>query len=323
MKEIVFLNRNATRWTELEKALENERHEDPDFLADSFIKLTDDLAFAQTYFPGSETEIYLNFITAKFHKNIYKTKRENSGKFVNFWKFDFPLEVFHLRKYMLFSFIVFAITFLLGVISSRTDIDFVRLILGDSYVNMTIENIKSGDPMGVYKTEGEMLMFWAIAWNNLRVMALVFVSGLFTSFLTGLLIAYNGVMVGAFQYFFYKYNVLLVSVSTIWLHGTIEMFTLIVSGAAGIMLSNSLYFPGTYSRKQSLVLGARRAAKIIIGISPFIIFAAFIEGFVTRHTEWHYILKFSVISASLFIIVWYFFIYPRKIFNKNIAIIRN
>lgn len=316
MKEIVFLNKNVERWNSLEQAVKSKKQSDPDFLADSFIKLTDDLAFAQTYYSGSETERYLNFLTSTFHKEIYKIKSENAGRFLLFWKYDFPLELVKLRKYMLYAFIIFIFSFSLGVISANSDINFVRIILGDEYVNMTIENIKNGDAMAVYKGEGQMLMFLGIAKNNLAVMTKMFLFGLLTSLFTGLMIVYNGIMVGAFQYFFYKYNVLLISASTIWLHGTIEMFTLIVSGAAGIMLGNSLTFPGTYTRKQSLINAAKKGVKILIGLVPFIIFAAFIESFITRHTEWSYLIKFSIIGASLFIIVYYFFIYPYKINEK-------
>jgi uncharacterized membrane protein SpoIIM required for sporulation len=35
------------------------------------------------------------------------------------------------------------------------------------------------------------------------------------------------------------------SVLVIWIHGTLEISSIIIAGAAGIVLANSLLFPGT------------------------------------------------------------------------------
>ena len=48
----------------------------------------------------------------------------------------------------------------------------------------------------------------------------------------------------------------------------------------------------------------------MIGIIPLIIAAAVLEGFVTRHTEWHWIVKLSIILASLSFVLFYFVFYP-------------
>ncbi len=42
----------------------------------------------------------------------------------------------------------------------------------------------------------------------------------------------NGVMLGAFQYFFYERGLLLPSVLTIWIHGTLEISAIVIAGSA-------------------------------------------------------------------------------------------
>lgn len=54
----------------------------------------------------------------------------------------------------------------------------------------------------------------------------------------------NGIMVGAFQTFFYGEGLLAESMLAIWLHGTLEIWAIIVAGAAGLALGNSWLFPG-------------------------------------------------------------------------------
>jgi hypothetical protein len=50
---------------------------------------------------------------------------------------------------MLTSMLIFIVSVFIGAVSSANDDGFVRLVLGDSYVKITIENIGKGDPMAV------------------------------------------------------------------------------------------------------------------------------------------------------------------------------
>ena len=63
--------------------------------------------------------------------------------------------------------------------------------------------------------------------------------------------------------------------------------------------------------------GARRGLKIVIGTVPVFVAAAFIEGFLTRHTEWPGALRLGVILLSLAFIVWYFILLPQKIHHAR------
>src|SRR5690606_15344093 len=96
---------------------------------------------------------------------------------------------------------------------------------------------------------------------------------------------YNGVMLGSFQYFFHQRGLLMESALTIWIHGTLEITAIVIAGGAGIVMGNSILFPGTYSRTESLMRGARRGVKIVLGMIPIFLVAAFLESFVTRLTD--------------------------------------
>src|SRR3546814_13017991 len=84
-------------------------------------------------------------------------------------------------------------------------------------------------------------------------------------------------MLGAFQFFFYQKGLLLTSVLSIWIHGTLEISAIIIAGSAGLVMGNSLLFPGTWSRLESFRRGARRGLKIVIGLVPVFITAALLE----------------------------------------------
>ena len=317
MKELVFIKRNIDRWNKFELLVEKKTDDDPDTLASMFIQVTDDLAYSRTFYPNSDTTRYLNHLAANTHLKIYKNKKEDRSVIKQFWKEDFPILIYQSHKFIRISFICFLIASLIGAFSAANDMNFVRLILGDDYVDMTLQNIEKGDPMAVYKQAFEADMFIGITINNIRVSFLAFIWGIMGSVGTLFVLLYNGIMLGSFQYFFYQYGLLRESVLTIWIHGTLEIFSIIVAGAAGLILGSSLLFPATFSRAVSFKKGARNGIRIVIGLMPLFIVAGFLEGFVTRHTEAPDVIRAGIILASLAFIIWYFIIYPVKLARKH------
>ena len=316
MREVSFLKKNADKWKEIEVFLSSKGKVDPDKLADLFLQLTDDLSYSRTFYPESKTTLYLNSLTAKVHQSIYKSKKEKKERFLQFWKYEVPLLFYKHRMKIIISFSIFFIAMLIGIVSSAGDSGFVRLIMGDSYVNMTLENIDKGDPMAVYKQMNGVDMFLGITFNNIRVSFYAFMLGLIISFGTAWILISNGIMLGAFQYFFHIHDLLFESILVIWIHGTLEISSIIIAGASGLVLGNSILFPGTFSRIQSFRIGAKEGLKMVISLVPIFIVAGFLESFVTRHTSMPVFLSLTIILVSLTFVIWYFFIYPVKVFKK-------
>jgi len=316
MREPLFIKQNTQRW----KSYENQQDASPDALAESFISITDDLAYAKTFYPKSNTTKYLNGLAATFHQSIYKNKREKKGRFIAFWKYELPQIFYKHRVTLLYSFLFFLVFSLMGALSAKYDNTFVRLIVGNDYVNMTNDNIAKGDAFGVYKQGDSLSMFFMIALNNIKVELLTFVMGIFLSVGTLYQLMFNGIMMGSFQYYFFSKGVGWQSILVIWLHGTLEISAIIIAGGAGLILGNSFLFPKTYTRLVSVKNGAKDGLKIAIGLIPIFITAAFFESFVTRHTEMPVWLSLLILISSLSFIIWYVILYPAYLnrkFNHN------
>lgn len=313
MREAAFIQRNRPRWEAFEKIVNRPQDAQPDYLAELFIQITDDLSFARTQYPNSRTTHYLNALAGKIHLEIYKNKREEASRFITFWKTELPDVLYEARKPLFYAFIIFMIAGVMGAVSAAYDDTFVRLILGDHYVNMTLENIKSGNPTKIYSSHDETTMFFMIAWNNIIVSFMTFMYGVFLSMGTGFYLFYNGLMVGAFMTFFYREQQLAQAFPVIMLHGTIELSSIVIAGAAGFLMGNSLLFPGTYSRFDSFKMGALKGMKVVIGLVPFFILAAFIEGTITRYAFMHWSLKILIIGLSAVLMIYYFVVYPYRL----------
>jgi uncharacterized membrane protein SpoIIM required for sporulation len=310
MKEITFLKQNAPKWEKYEKLVENSASVKPAELTDMFIELTDDLSYAGTNYGETKTLAYVNSLASRVHHLVYKNKKEPGNRIAHFYAFELPLMFGKYRKQLLYSFIVTAVATLLGIFSQYFDDSFSRLILGDQYVDDTIERIKNGNPLGIYGEKNSFYMFVMIAINNIRVSFVAFVFGLLTAFGTSFLLAFNGIMLGCFFTMLFQYGVGAEAMKVVWIHGTIEISSIVIAGCAGFVLGNSFIFPGTYTRLEALIRAGKDGLKIVIGLVPFFIAAGFLEGFVTRYTKMPLWLSISIIGISFLCIVQYFIVFP-------------
>lgn len=319
MREAAFVKQNKAKWIAFEKALTLNSEISPDQLADYYIQLTNDLAYAQTYYPESKTLQYLNSLASQAHQKIYKNKTETKNRLISFWKHEFPLFFIEHQRMLLYTFIIFAIATSIGVISTIHDDSFVRLILGDNYVNETLNNIEEGDPTAIYKSGSQIGSFLGITINNIRVAFIAYAFGVLTSVGTIYVLFNNGVMLGSFFTMFYNQDLLYEASKSVWLHGTIEISVILIAGCAGMVMGNSILFPKTYSRKVSFLKGAKDGLKIVVSTIPFFIIAGFIEGFITRYSNMPTWLALTIIFSSLALIIFYYILYPIILNKKNHA----
>jgi len=317
MREVAFIKQNKQKWLDFEKQIFSNKSASPDELSSLYIHLINDLAYAQTYYPKSKTILYLNNLAAKSFQRIYKTKKGDKNEIAYFFKTDVPLIMYQYKQYLLYAFVFFAVFVLVGVISAINDHNFVRLILGDHYVNMTLENIAKGDPMAVYKGGSNWGSHIGITLNNLRVGLYAYVNGIFAGVGTLYILFKNSIMLGSFQYFFYEQGVFWESVRGIWIHGSMEIFAMVIEAMAGLVLGASWLFPGTFSRYESFKIGVKKSIKIVISTFPFTIAAGFLEGYVTRYSNiMPNFLSVGIILITLSAIFYYYIIYPHIVFNN-------
>jgi uncharacterized membrane protein SpoIIM required for sporulation len=306
LREGRFIKKNIDKW----KQYQYEAASDPDEMAQQFTELVNDLGYAKTFYPQSKVTQYLNGLASKIYLGIYKNKREEFSRIWRFWKTELPLTVRRHHRELLYAFLLFTSFAVMAAFSAAQDQTFVRGVLGNGYVEMTEENIARGDPFGVYKDKSKFQMFLAIALNNVKVSFMVFVGGFLLSIGTVWMLFQNGMMLGAFQTFFFLKDLGWQSVLVVWVHGTLEISAIIIAGGAGLIVGNSILFPGTHKRLHSLKRGAKDGLKLMVGLVPVFIVAAFLEGFITRYSTMPKGISISILASSFAFIIWYFVIYP-------------
>ncbi|TXI86403.1 MAG: stage II sporulation protein M [Crocinitomicaceae bacterium] len=317
MKETSFIAQNKEKWDRFEKLSESDVR-DPGELSELFMDITDDLSYAQTFYKRRTVRVYLNQLAQRIFTGVHIQRRETLKKLITVWRVSLPIEIYKARKNLLFALVVFLIWATLSAVTTHYFPDFAKLNLSEGYMQMTNENIESGDPLAVYKGQGQFEMFVGITMNNVRVAFLTFIFGIFFTVGTHIFLFKNGMMLGSFQYFFASKGLFVTSFLGIWIHGAFEISAIVLAGGAGITLGNGWLFPGSYSRLQSLQFAAKSGLKIMLSLVPFFIFAGFLESYVTRNyqelPDWS---KWFLIAFSFGIILFYYLIYPIVVARRH------
>ena len=114
--------------------------------------------------------------------------------------------------------------------------------------------------------------------HNTVVGILTFSFGLAAGVPTILLLAYQGLILGAFAALHYNRDLTVDFLGWVAIHGVTEIGAVVLCGAAGLVLADKMLFPDRYSRVDSLARHGRRAAEIALGAVLMFFVAAILEG---------------------------------------------
>jgi uncharacterized membrane protein SpoIIM required for sporulation len=274
------------------------------------------LAYAKTFYPSSKVTKYINSLAARIYLTIYRNRKEESNRLIRFWKTDVPVAIFKHRKTILIALAIFFLFFSVGFFSSSSDPSFVREVLGDNYVDLTQRNIEQGNPFGIYQDENSFVMWIRIMVNNILVSFIYFFKGILIGIPSLTALGQESIRLGAFEQMFHAKGLGGQAVVTVLIHGMLELTAIIIACAAGVVMGTSYLFPGTKRRLDSFRSGTKDGIKMVIGLIPVFMVAAFFEGFITRYYKMPLPLSLFILFVSGSFIVFYFIIYPFKLYKK-------
>lgn len=115
--------------------------------------------------------------------------------------------------------------------------------------------------------------------NNAQVSILAFALGFAFGMPTLMLLIHNTAGLGAMLWLFHDAGLLLEFVAWLSVHGTTELFAILLAGAAGLHVGRSMAFPGDRSVLDAVGEAGRRAAQVMVGVVLMLVVAALLEGF--------------------------------------------
>ena len=114
--------------------------------------------------------------------------------------------------------------------------------------------------------------------HNSQIAILCFALGFAFGLPTILLVLYHGCMVGAFLQIYASHGLLVDMGGWLSIHGTTELFAIILAAAAGIRIGTAVAFPGDRSRIDAAAETGRSAATAMVGVVVMLLVAGILEG---------------------------------------------
>ena len=117
-------------------------------------------------------------------------------------------------------------------------------------------------------------------------------------------------MVGSFEQLFHKHGLGPAWVLAVLIHGLLELTALILACSAGMIMGTGYLFPRTGRRWDAFKQATKDGVKLIIGLVPVFMIAAFFESYVTRYYKMPLVLNILLLGITAVFVIWYFIIHP-------------
>jgi uncharacterized membrane protein SpoIIM required for sporulation len=118
----------------------------------------------------------------------------------------------------------------------------------------------------------------SIITNNIQVAFQCFAGGIFLGVGALVMLAFNGVLLGAVSAHFANAGLLGYLWTFVVGHSVLELFSIWIAGAAGFRLGLALIAPGQLSRGDALVVTGRQAVRMVGAAVVLLVIAGAIEG---------------------------------------------
>ena len=254
---------------------------------------------------------YLEGLCQRAYFVVYGTRRHIREMLRTFLLYDFPQCVRSLRWHVLLAGLVMVAGVIVGWSLVAQDPDryfaFVNADLaGERVPGADAETLRRG----LYddgSSSGESLSaFSAYLWqHNAQVGILSFAVGILAGLPVFLLMAFNGLMLGAISWLFHSQGLGWDWWGWVLPHGVTELLAIVLCGGAGFALAQGLLFPGARRRLDSLALRGRQAGTVVLGAILMLLVAGLIEG-IFRQRVTDIAVRYAVIVATTLFWIAYF-----------------
>ncbi|TYC89365.1 stage II sporulation protein M [Novosphingobium sp. BW1] len=145
--------------------------------------------------------------------------------------------------------------------------------------------------------------------NNAQVSILAFALGFAFGIPSVLLLVQNLALLGAMLWLYSGAGLTLDFAGWIAVHGTTEIFAILLSAAAGLHIGRALAFPGPRPLLSAAAAAGQRAAVVMVGVVLMLVIAALLEGFARQLVDTT-LGRFSI--GGFMLVLWcaYFFAFP-------------
>jgi len=258
---------------------------------------------------------YLESLTARSFFFVYGVKRHAWTAVFRFVSATFPLAVRRFRWHVLLAALFLVGGTVAGFLLTLADQDRYYAFVGEMAQGRTPNSTTEELRKVLYEPEmdaAEELSFFAsfLFNNNAQIALLCFSLGFLAGLPVFLLLFTTGLMLGAMLALYHSRGLGLDFLFWVLPHGVSELGAIVLAGAAGLVIAQSLVFPGRHTRLQNLALRSREAGRIALGAVLMLFLAALVEGYFRQLVT---SLPVRAVVAAATALAWgLYFTWPRR-----------
>jgi len=258
---------------------------------------------------------YLESLCTRAYFFVYGARTRLPERLARFFLRDWPAAVQALWRETLVSFVLSAVATVVAYVLVRRDADW--------FYSFVEPGLASGrDPMATTAslrdtlydkpdaTDGLAAFATFLFTHNAQISLFAFALGFALCLPTAALMVMNGAMLGAFLALFVSRGLGVEAGGWLMIHGTTELFAIVLAGAAGFSIGWAVAFPGEHSRVDAAAEAGRRAATAMAGVVCMLLVAGLLEGF-GRQLITLDVARYAVAGVALAAWLAYFY-WPRK-----------
>jgi len=258
---------------------------------------------------------YLESLCTRAYFFVYGARARLPQRLARFFARDWPAAVQALWRETVVSFVLSAVATVVAYVLVRRDADW--------FYSFVDPELASGrDPMATTASlretlydqpgasEGLATFATFLFTHNAQVALFAFALGFALCLPTAALMVMNGGMLGAFIALFASRDLGIEATGWLMIHGAIELFAIVLAGAAGFSIGWAVAFPGARSRIDAAAEAGRRAATAMAGVVCMLLVAGLLEGF-GRQLITNDIARYAIAAVTLGGWLAYFY-WPRR-----------
>ena len=265
------------------------------------------LSVARTIVLDRNLLLYLENLTLRAYLVVYGPRSGVLQCMSNFFRRDFPRAVWKVKLHLLIVLVTMLVGAMAGYILVHADINNFHLLVSEGMAQGRGPTSSASDLRnnlfapwpGFIKTFVVFANF--LFRHNTMVGIFSFGLGFMLGVPTFALIAYNGLILGAFVALHAERGLAIAFIGWLSIHGVTEILAILLCGAAGLVVAEKILFPGPLPRLESLAFHGKRAASVAAGAVLLFFIAGILEGGfrqLVNNTPGRYV--FALVSA----VVW-------------------
>ena len=276
-KELRFVREGKTSWQKLDTLVSRLSRLAPAELLELvavYRRATGDLARARTMRARADIVDYLNGLIGRIHFKIYTTPGFSAWRVSRFFTHHLPQVVRRNARYVIAATLLVVVPAVIGYIAVAADPALLRVFAPPQFVEI-IDKYGHGAARGPGEiSEGTVFYIR----NNVSASFLAFASGIFLGLGSFYVLTFNGAILGAMLAGVNQAGATRPFLSFVCTHGGIELFAIVLAGAAGLRLGASLINPGDVTRRRALLEAGRDAGTMMFGVMCMLLIAAVLEA---------------------------------------------